>query len=46
VGVSDMEGMVRTLNEFNVGETIFVQVYRDRRTVEVPVVMSEIPYGS
>ena len=46
VGVSDMEGMVRTLNEFNVGETIFVQVYRDRRTVEVPVVLSEIPYGS
>jgi len=46
VEVSDMEGMVRTLNEFNVGETIFVQVYRDRRTVEVPVVMSEIPYGS
>ncbi|MBW1915357.1 MAG: trypsin-like peptidase domain-containing protein [Deltaproteobacteria bacterium] len=46
VEVSDMEGMVRTLNEFNVGETIFVQVYRDRRTVEVPVVLSEIPYGS
>ena len=46
VGVSDMEGMVRTLNEYNVGETIFVQVYRDRRTVEVPVVLSEMPYGS
>ena len=44
--ISDMDDLVRILREITVGETIFVQVHREGQTFEVPVVMTEMPYGS
>lgn len=43
--ISDWKELVRILKSMKVGQTINIQVYRDHRFLNLPVMLTERPYG-